>query len=124
MDGGISEAVHAIVYAAPRVDVQELTIIRDQLIMKYGKDLNDNCNLHPHDHVNPRVLIINQIIHKLSITTPDSLLVTQYLKTIAQAYQVEWDSQLMEEVPKPIGDDFVSPTMPSGNNPTIKVATV
>jgi hypothetical protein len=34
------------------------------------------------------------MIHKLSITTPDPKLVNQYLKTIAQAYDVQWEEHM------------------------------
>ncbi|KAJ3367169.1 Vacuolar protein sorting-associated protein ist1 [Kappamyces sp. JEL0680] len=119
LDAGISEAVHALVYAAPRVDIAELTVIRDQLISKYGRDLQDRTNSFASDFVNPR------IIHKLSISTPDPKLVTQYLKTIAQAYGVEWedDFAVAEALARWVGGsddrpavddrDFVVPSAPS-----------
>jgi hypothetical protein len=55
MDPGIQESVHVIVYAAPRVDIQELTIIREQMILKYGKELVDKTTTNAKDYVNPRV---------------------------------------------------------------------
>ena len=56
MDVGISEPIHALVYAAPRVDIVELVVVRDQLIKKYGKDLVERTNGHALECVNPRVL--------------------------------------------------------------------
>jgi vacuolar protein sorting-associated protein IST1 len=59
LDAGIAEAVTVLVYAAPRVDIQELSIIREQLIQKYGKDLVEKTTTFAKDHVNPRVFVIH-----------------------------------------------------------------
>lgn len=37
------------------------------------------------------MLATEQIVHKLKVQTPDPVLVNQYLKTIAKAYNVQWD---------------------------------
>jgi hypothetical protein len=66
-----------------------LSVVRDQFVLKYGKELNDNCNNYSQDYVNPRV------IHKLSITTPDPKLVKQYLNVIAQAFNVEFNQEIV-----------------------------
>lgn len=47
-----------------------------------------------------------QIIHKLSISTPDQKLVSLYLKTIAQAYNIEWE----DDIESPI--ELTSPSSP------------
>jgi vacuolar protein sorting-associated protein IST1 len=57
LDPGISEAVCALIYAAPRVDVTELTAIREQLINKFGRELLDRINNNALECVNPRVLL-------------------------------------------------------------------
>ncbi|KAJ3315918.1 Vacuolar protein sorting-associated protein ist1 [Boothiomyces sp. JEL0838] len=88
MDHGVSESIYAIVYAAPRVNIQEITIIREQMLLKYGKILHENILSHPQ----------NFIIHKLSINTPDVKLVNQYLKTIAQAFDVKFDDTAKDPV--------------------------
>ncbi|KAJ3325181.1 Vacuolar protein sorting-associated protein ist1 [Boothiomyces sp. JEL0866] len=108
MDQGVSESIYAIVYAAPRVNIQEITIIREQLLLKYGKILHENIINHPQNFVNPR------IIHKLSINTPDVKLVNQYLKTIAQAFDVKFDETLSDPV---IAEPIVreAPSMPAQN---------
>jgi vacuolar protein sorting-associated protein IST1 len=56
VDPSISEAVYVMIYSAPRVDVQEITIIREQLLLKYGKELAEHCNVNPTEYVNPRVI--------------------------------------------------------------------
>lgn len=56
LDPGISEAVYALVYAAPRVDVLELHVIRDQLVAKFGKELVERTSTHALEFVNPRVI--------------------------------------------------------------------
>lgn len=59
MDQGVSESIYAIVYAAPRVNIQEITIIREQMLLKYGKILHENILSHPQNFVNPRVISTN-----------------------------------------------------------------
>ncbi|KAJ1874110.1 Vacuolar protein sorting-associated protein ist1, partial [Coemansia sp. S17] len=39
VDPGVSEAVHSVIYASSRVDVRELTMLREMLTAKYGKEL-------------------------------------------------------------------------------------
>lgn len=87
----LREAVCTIIYAAPRAEVKELTLIREQLIAKFGKEFaldaihnKDNC-------ANTRV------VHKLSVQTPENYLVFQYLNEIAKAYNLEWKAEIPVE---------------------------
>ncbi|KAJ3090882.1 hypothetical protein HK102_002384 [Quaeritorhiza haematococci] len=84
-DQAIAEAVNTIIYAAPRSEIKELYEVRDQLIMKFGKEFAMAAMENKNDIVNSR------IVHKLKVQTPDPILVNQYLKTIAKAYNVIWD---------------------------------
>ncbi|KAI8924009.1 regulator of Vps4 activity in the MVB pathway-domain-containing protein [Entophlyctis helioformis] len=84
-DAAIAESVNTIIYSAPRVDNKELSFVRDQLIAKYGKDFAVAAMENADHRVSDRV------IHKLQVQTPDPVLVNQYLKTIASAYNVAWD---------------------------------
>jgi vacuolar protein sorting-associated protein IST1 len=72
--------------------------------MKFGKEFataavqnRDNC-------VNARVICRRfshsvQIVHKLSIQTPENYLVFQYLNEIAKMYNLEWKA---EYTPEPV----------------------
>ncbi|KAI9183674.1 Vacuolar protein sorting-associated protein ist1 [Blastocladiella emersonii ATCC 22665] len=91
-DAGIQEAVHTLIYAAPRVDVKELHVVRDLLAAKYGKDFAQSALENRADVVNRRV------IQKLKVQTPDRALVNLYLVEIAKAYKVKWE-------PEPEPDD-------------------
>ncbi|KAI8816185.1 regulator of Vps4 activity in the MVB pathway-domain-containing protein [Fimicolochytrium jonesii] len=99
-DQAIAEAVNTIIYAAPRIDVKELNMVRDQLIMKFGKEFAVAAMENQNDVVNSR------IVHKLKVQTPDPVLVDQYLKTIAKAYDVPYEAG--------IGMDNVLETIPTG----------
>jgi hypothetical protein len=93
------ECLATLIYAAPRVDVQELTVvsnvsrfllsslcislsypivcqIREMLVSKFGKD---TCKKLIEEHVNPKVQF------KLSIETPDQVTVYDYLSEIARS---------------------------------------
>ncbi|KAI9333672.1 regulator of Vps4 activity in the MVB pathway-domain-containing protein [Obelidium mucronatum] len=86
LDTSIEEAVNTIIWASARLhQVKELSIIRDQLSLKFGRDLEQGALEGQNACVNPRV------IHKLNVKAPDELLVDQYLKAIANAYNVQWD---------------------------------
>ncbi|KAI8902031.1 regulator of Vps4 activity in the MVB pathway-domain-containing protein, partial [Globomyces pollinis-pini] len=123
LDPGITEAVYVIIYAAPRVDIQELTIIREQLVMKYGKELLENCNTNPDQFVNSR------IIHKLSNHTPDPNLVQLYLKEIASAFGVDWNISQSKYSEPSSGDTAVKSTPnsdleKSSSNPRDSITTI
>ncbi|KAJ3278597.1 Vacuolar protein sorting-associated protein ist1, partial [Borealophlyctis nickersoniae] len=102
-DQAIAEAVNTIIYAAPRCEVKELSMVRDQLIMKFGKEFAMAAMENQNDIVNSR------IVHKLKVQTPDPVLVNQYLKTIAKAYNVNWDGGL--------GNDVLLDTIPAPQIP-------
>ncbi|KAI9136772.1 regulator of Vps4 activity in the MVB pathway-domain-containing protein [Paraphysoderma sedebokerense] len=54
-DSAISEAVNTLIYAAPRSEVKELHMVRDQLISKYGRDFAAAAMENRNEVVNPRV---------------------------------------------------------------------
>lgn len=71
----LKEAVHTIVYAAPRMEVEELKQIAHQMGLKYGREW-----LEEHQFGSPHV---NKVVReKLEVSTPDPSLVQQYLDTI------------------------------------------
>ncbi|KAI7822352.1 regulator of Vps4 activity in the MVB pathway-domain-containing protein [Gamsiella multidivaricata] len=83
-DPAITEAVNTIIYAAPRSEVKELLLVRDQLTAKFGRDFATNAMENKDESVNPR------IIQKLKVQTPDPYLVNRYLEEIARAFKVSW----------------------------------
>jgi len=70
----VTECLATLIYAAPRVDVQELTVIREMLVSKFGKDI---CRHLVENSVNQKVQF------KLSIETPDQATVYEYMSEIA-----------------------------------------
>lgn len=54
-DQAVAEAVNTIIYAAPRTEVKELNVVRDQLIVKFGKDFAVAAMENQNDIVNSRV---------------------------------------------------------------------
>ncbi|KAI8802330.1 regulator of Vps4 activity in the MVB pathway-domain-containing protein [Cladochytrium replicatum] len=91
-DQAIAEAVNTVIYAAPRSEVKELNMVRDQLILKFGKEFAMAAMENKNDVVNPR------IVHKLRVQTPDPILVKQYLLEIARAFNVTWDGGADDEL--------------------------
>ncbi|KAJ3346144.1 hypothetical protein HDU83_003349 [Entophlyctis luteolus] len=87
-DKSIEEAVNTIIYAARRMDVKELGQVRDQLAMKFGRDFQEGAEQNANECANSRV------VHKLNIKAPDVILVDQYLKAIANAYNVQWEGMI------------------------------
>jgi len=89
----IREAVCTIIYAAPRCDIKELSMIRQMLIIKFGKEFAADAVHNTDNCVNAR------IVHKLSIQTPENYLVFQYLNEIAKMYNLAWKAEF---VPEPV----------------------
>lgn len=85
-DPSISDAVCAIVYAAPRTELKELQVLREILMHKYGRTfaLALQSTEEPPKSVPPR------IVSKLALYTPGRELVDAYLYEIARGYGVNW----------------------------------
>ncbi|KAI9224741.1 regulator of Vps4 activity in the MVB pathway-domain-containing protein [Blastocladiella britannica] len=85
-DAGILEAVHTLIYAAPRTEVKELHTVRELLAGKYGRDVASSA-------VEDRAGIVNRrVVSKLKVQAPSRRLVNAYLGEIANAYNVQWDA--------------------------------
>ncbi|KAK8849415.1 hypothetical protein IAR55_004747 [Kwoniella newhampshirensis] len=82
----VSDAVCAIVYAAPRTELKELQVLREILMHKYGRNFSLALLITdpPPESVPPR------IVSKLSLYTPSKDLVDAYLGEIARGYGVNW----------------------------------
>ncbi|KAI9320867.1 DUF292-domain-containing protein [Dichotomocladium elegans] len=89
-DPSIAEAVNTVIWAAPRTDeIKELISIRDQFVVKYGKEFVLNAMENTGNVVNERVL------SKLQVSAPDPFLVERYLEEIARSYDVMWTSGIL-----------------------------
>ncbi|KAF7731659.1 hypothetical protein EC973_008829 [Apophysomyces ossiformis] len=99
-DPGIAEAVHTIIWAAPRADeVKELGSVRDQLGWKYGKEFVLRALDNTDDLVNARVM------SKFQVSAPESFLVERYLEEIAKSYDVRWVSDILKQEDHQTDDD-------------------
>lgn len=84
-DPGLEEAVQSIIYAAPKIDgVKEMSIVRQLLAEKYGKEYTLRVLENADGKVPERVL------RKLRVEPPGAELVEAYLSTIADAYGVDY----------------------------------
>ncbi|KAG0343716.1 hypothetical protein BG004_005053 [Podila humilis] len=104
-DPAILEAVNTIIYAAPRSEVKELLLVRDQLAAKFGRDFITIAMENKDDSVNPR------IIQKLKVQTPDPYLVNRYLEEIAKTFKVAWtsDPETDHQLIGTMESDFLDP---------------
>ncbi|KAJ2884060.1 Vacuolar protein sorting-associated protein ist1 [Coemansia aciculifera] len=131
VDPGVSEAVYSVIYASSRIDVRELTMLREMLTAKYGKELV----LEAMD--NSTGLVNAKLVRKLSVNTPPDSLIKMYLTEIASFYHVRWrpDGEEDEDA-APGGSDndtpsgglkepaSVIPVAPSESEPAAKPAAV
>ncbi|WVQ96400.1 hypothetical protein IAU59_003505 [Kwoniella sp. CBS 9459] len=82
----ISDAVCAIVYAAPRTELKELQVLREILMHKFGR--NFSLSLQQSDP--PPASVPARVLSKLALFTPSKELVDAYLGEIARGYGVNW----------------------------------
>ncbi|ODO07131.1 hypothetical protein I350_04501 [Cryptococcus amylolentus CBS 6273] len=85
-DASISDAVCAIVYAAPRTELKELQVLREILMHKFGRPFA--LSLLPTDP--PPDTVPARITSKLALYQPTPELVDLYLWEIAKGYKVDW----------------------------------
>ncbi|KAJ2795152.1 Vacuolar protein sorting-associated protein ist1 [Coemansia guatemalensis] len=122
---GLSEAVSSVIYASTRIDVKELTRIREMLAGRYGKDVVNNAMDNKDKQVNTKLL------QKLSVEPPPEKLVRMYLKEVAAAYHIRWVSHddqddddspgnggIKEPAPLSPSSAELIPESPSGNDDT------
>lgn len=76
--------ISTLMYAAPRVDIPELLVIRKQFTAKYGKQFAENAMTNVGGILNERVVV------KLSVQPPAAFLVQTYLEQICEKYEVDW----------------------------------
>jgi hypothetical protein len=76
--------VATLLYAAPRVDISELSVVHKQLLKKYGREFCEEVVKPEKEYVNPRV------VEKLAVRPPSGDAVLQYLSKIAEEFNVDW----------------------------------
>ena len=108
IDSALDEAAAAIFYAYPRfpADVRELTILRQLLADRYGKEF---MTLAQDDRFPEAdgLRVPERLVKGLRVRPPSQELVESYLKEIARAYGVAWggDAEELGEAPTEFVDD-------------------
>jgi len=82
VDPGLLEAVRALVYAAPKTEIKELSLARALLVEKFGKDFA----LETQGGTN----VPERVLSRLRVETPNMKLVEEYLREIARTYGVRF----------------------------------
>ncbi|WVW86591.1 hypothetical protein I302_108641 [Kwoniella bestiolae CBS 10118] len=106
----ISDAVCAIVYAAPRTELKELQVLREMLMHKFGRNFSLSL-VQPPDPTSPPG-VPARVTSKLKVFVPSKDLVDAYLSEIARGYGVDWapetaDDEEEEEGIEPLKRDKV-----------------
>lgn len=81
----LKEAISSVLYAAPRVEIAEFMVIRDQFAKKFGKEFVLSAMENRDFAVNQRIMI------KLSVKVPEPYLCVHYLKDIAEEHGIKLD---------------------------------
>ncbi|KAE8357107.1 regulator of Vps4 activity in the MVB pathway-domain-containing protein [Aspergillus caelatus] len=108
IDSALDEAAAAIFYAFPRfpADVRELTILRQLLADRYGKEF---MTLAQDDRFPEAdgLRVPERLVKGLRVRPPSQELVESYLREIARAYGVAWggDAEELGEAPTEFVDD-------------------
>ena len=97
LDQDLVPPAKSLLYACGRIEVPELDRVKEQLSYKFGKDFADVNSDIGKASVDPSLIV------KLSIRTPDAMLVNRYMSTIAHIFAVPWvepEEQAKVEVPQ------------------------
>lgn len=96
--------VSTLIWAAHRVDIPELLLIRKQFRAKYGKQFEDDALANAGSVLNERVVM------KLSVDPPPAYIVQSYLERICEEFEVDWTprvklstNELIEPMAAPVG---------------------
>ena len=86
--------IFSLIWVSPRLqaDIQELKVVSDQLVAKYGKPYGLACR------ENAVGTVSEKLMHKMSVQAPPKLTVEKYLIEIAKYYNVDYqpDPQVNE----------------------------
>ena len=104
----LMEAVSTLLYASTRTEISELSVVKKQFTIKYGKDFVEGAMNNRGGVVNERVL------HRMSGQRPNAFLVLSYMKEVAKANNVEWEP---DEITAESGERFDAPMVgPDGSS--------
>jgi len=95
--------IATLMYAAPRVDIPELLVVRKQFTSKYGKKFDEAAMANEGGILNERV------VTKLSVQPPAAYLVQTYLEQICEKYEVEWSPNFRLSVDQ-MGEPMAPPS--------------
>eukprot|EP00818_Percolomonas_sp_WS_P006398 CAMPEP_0117451008 /NCGR_PEP_ID=MMETSP0759-20121206/8776_1 /TAXON_ID=63605 /ORGANISM="Percolomonas cosmopolitus, Strain WS" /LENGTH=399 /DNA_ID=CAMNT_0005243575 /DNA_START=99 /DNA_END=1298 /DNA_ORIENTATION=+ len=101
----MKESISTLIYAAPRVQIDELMEIREQFKAKFGKDFVQKAMDNKDLAVNQRVMF------KLGLKVPKPYLCIQYLKKIAEEYNIDWEDEDEEQPQEILRDQLQNPEM-------------
>ncbi|KAH7331458.1 hypothetical protein KP509_20G034500 [Ceratopteris richardii] len=88
----LKEAVTSLIFAAPRVsDVPELLEVQTLFTFKYGRDFVVSAT-----ELQPECGVNRLVIEKLTTQAPSAKLKLEYMKQIAEEFNVDWDSSNIE----------------------------
>ncbi|WFD44643.1 Vacuolar protein sorting-associated protein ist1 [Malassezia psittaci] len=90
----IHAPVMALLHAAHRTELQELHVVQDLLVARYGPEVAQNAQDNLHECVPSRV------INKLAFHMPPDDLVHAYLREICRAYDVALPGSIEEPIPE------------------------
>jgi vacuolar protein sorting-associated protein IST1 len=79
---GVTKALHAVIYAQPRLEVPELALVVEDIQCRFGKDFVQE------GRENGRGLVDSRLILKLSMRTHEDCFVEKYLGTIADSFGI------------------------------------
>ena len=96
-------SVATLMYAAPRVDIPELQVIRKQFRAKYGKKFEEDAMNNVAGVLNERVVM------KLSVEPPAAYLVQTYLERSCEKYEVDWSPTVRLSVDQ-MGEPMAPPS--------------
>lgn len=111
IDETIRPAVAAVIYAQPRVEVPELALVRDDLVVRFGREF---CGQAVNNVGN---IVDGKFCLKLAMRTPEDALVDRYLDTIAESYGISLEQHTGSKSPPAYSDiasaDFTAPVTTS-----------
>jgi len=88
------EAVATIIWSEPKLNVKELSVIREYLIKKYGKDFAKSCAFNKDNIVN------KSVVFYLGVPSQEPPIVRKYLSAVAKVYGIPGYEEEVKPAPK------------------------
>lgn len=100
-------SISTLIWAADRVDIRELSIIKKILREKYGKNFEEDALKNKGKILNER------IVEKLSFEPPSEYVLQCYLEQICEQYEVDWKPKHPVPPDEIDTSELTAPTMDS-----------